>query len=521
MREIMLIVDFGSQYTNLIARRMRELGVEPVVVGWNNAVWAALQHYEPKGIILSGGPDSIYEPDSPSLDRAVLPSGIPVLGICYGMHLMVDALGGEVQAGEIGEYGSAEILVHSESPLLKGLRIQQQVWASHGDSVSQLPEGFRTTATGPEGQFSAIENVDRQLFAVQFHPEVDHTPHGRTILRNFALSICGFEGSWSWGDYLQLREGEIRRLVWGDQKALVLVSGGVDSTVAAVLADRALGERAYLLHVDNGLMRKDESAQVLRTLEQLEVRNLVGIDAGEEFLAALKGVTDPEKKRQIIGNVFVEVLERKMTDLGLSPDTSYLIQGTLYTDLVESGQGGTNKATIKSHHNASAELIVKWRESGRLLEPNDRIYKDEVRTFARALGIPEAIASRQPYPGPGLAIRILGEVNHESVAIARQVDDIFISELEAAGIYGEISQALAVFKPVVRTTGVQGDARTYGHEVTLRAVVTNDFMTVKFAELPWEVLRRISTRITNELKGVVNRVTYDITDKPPATTEWE
>lgn len=510
------IIDYGSQYTQLIARRVRELGVYSAIHGPRTTA-AELVSQDPSGIILSGGPQSVYAEGAPGLDPAILDLDLPVLGICYGMQLLTHLGGGRVVPGTTREYGRAEIRCEI-GLLFQGLPELQAVWMSHGDRVETLPAGYRSVARTADGVLAAAEDALHRRFALQFHPEVTHTPGGRAILSNF-LDFCGCARTWTMANYLETLSDEVRAQV-GHHPVLVLVSGGVDSTVTAALLVKALGpDQVHALHVDSGLMRSNESAAVVEALRAAGLENLRFVDASARFLSALCGLTDPEAKRRAIGDTFIEVQAAELSAMGL-PEDVYLAQGTLYTDLIESGLGVGNQADlIKTHHNVGTPLVRELRERGRLVEPNREIFKDEVRELGKALGLPEELVLRHPFPGPGLGIRVLGEVTPERLALLRKVDDIFLEELRRAGLYGAIWQAFAVLLPV-RTVGVMGDGRTYQQVAALRAVSSVDGMTAEAYPLPHDLLFRVASRVPNEVPGV-SRVVYDLSSKPPGTIEWE
>ncbi len=506
-----LILDFGSQYSHLIARRLRELGVYCELHACIRAE-EALRELQPRGIILSGGPYSVYEEGAPHAGPAVWDSGLPVLGICYGLQEMALAFGGKVTAGEHREYGHAELTLHHPGALFGGLPSTLQVWMSHGDKVLELPEGFQDLARTANSEHAAIGDLRRNYYGIQFHPEVSHTPLGKTILKNFACTVCGCRADWSMGSFMEEAIERIRAQV-GNGTVVGAISGGVDSTVCAVLLHKAIGSRFHGFLVDHGLLRLNEAAQVMDRLRNRLGINLTLVDAGELFLSRLQGVTDPEKKRKIIGNTFIEVFEEEARKLG---NAKFLLQGTLYPDVIESISFKGPSATIKSHHNVGGLLE---NMNLQLVEPLRELFKDEVRALGLALGLGEDTVYRMPFPGPGLAIRILGEVTRERLAILRQADAIYIQELRDAGLYRHIGQAFAVLLPV-KSVGVMGDSRTYEDVIALRAVQTTDYMTADWYPLPPEVLRRASNRIINEVRGV-NRVVFDISSKPPSTIEWE
>jgi GMP synthase (glutamine-hydrolysing) len=518
MPEVIAILDYGSQYTRLIARRVRELGVFaeilPPTAGPERLTGSPL-----KGVILSGGPASVYAEGAPTLRPDWLEQGVPVLGICYGLQLLAHSLGGKVVPGTSREYGLAEVTSRDGDPLLAGWGAQEPVWMSHGDRVEALPAGFEAVATSDAGVVAAVAARDRRIWGLQFHPEVTHTPAGTQLLKNFVFGICGAKGDWDLGDYLEAMCREIREQV-GDRPVISLVSGGVDSTVATALLLRALPpDQIHALHIDSGLMRRSESRQVMDSLTALGMKHFHLVEAENEFLGALAGKSDPEAKRHAIGDTFIEVQAREVERLGLPAD-SFLCQGTLYTDLIESGHGdaGTS-ASIKTHHNVGTAQIVALREAGRVVEPNKGIFKDEVRDLGRQLGLAPELVDRHPFPGPGLGIRVLGEVTREKLEILRHVDEIFVEELRKRDLYHATWQAFAVL-PDARSVGVMGDFRTYEHVVALRAVSSIDGMTADAYAFPWEHLFGISRRITNEVRGV-NRVVYDVSSKPPSTIEWE
>jgi GMP synthase (glutamine-hydrolysing) len=470
--------------------------------------------WQPAGLILSGGPSSVYEPGAPQLDLSVLELGVPVLGICYGLQLLARGLGGVVEPAEDREYGRAILKLAREDVLFAGLPggAERTVWMSHGDRVLRLPPGFLVLATSESSPFAAVRHETRPIFGVQFHPEVAHTEGGAEILRNFVRTICGCAGSWSMEAFLEEAVEAVRRQVGGG-RAVCGLSGGVDSSVAAALVHRAIGDRLTCLFVDHGLLRAGEREEVEREFRGHQGVRLVCVDAGARFLAALRGVEDPEEKRRRIGRLFIEVFEEEAAKLG---SVDFLVQGTLYPDVIESVSVRGPSATIKTHHNVGG---LPERMRLRLVEPLRELFKDEVRELGRRLGLPEPIVGRHPFPGPGLAVRVLGEVTAERVATLQRADAILIEELRRAGLYASVWQAFAVLLPV-RSVGVMGDARTYENAVALRCVSSEDAMTADWSRLPHELLARISSRITNEVKGV-NRVVYDVSSKPPATIEWE
>lgn len=518
MKNSIAIIDFGSQYTQLIARRVRELQVYCEIFAWDTPE-TRLSQFDPSGIILSGGPASVYDPDAPVLQPFILKSGLPVLGICYGMQVLVHSLGGRVEPSASREYGQAQVRVSSANPLIPSGG--HSVWMSHGDRVEKLPAGFHTIASSPNCPVAAMMDRQRRIFGLQFHPEVRHTPGGQELLSSFMLKVCRSTPDWTPENIIQQAVSGIQQQV-GDNRVISAVSGGVDSTVATALVHKAVGDRLDAVFVDTGLMRQDEPVQIVRTFrDQFKIR-LHPVSASEEFFSALSGVTDPEKKRKIIGSLFINIFDQEALRLRNPP---FLVQGTIYPDVVESSATVQGKAErIKSHHNVGG-LPEGMRFQ--LVEPLRNLFKDEVRKIGEALGIPETLVWRQPFPGPGLAVRCLGEVTPERVERLRRADAIFLGELTTAGLLnrrvGEnhqaISQAFAALLPV-RAVGVMGDKRTYAEVVALRAVTTEDFMTADWAVIPPDLLARVSTCIVNEVQGV-NRVVYDITSKPPATVEWE
>lgn len=508
--ELLLILDFGSQYTQLIARRVRDNRVYCEVHPCTMPL-AAMAALKPKAIILSGGPDSVFDPKAPQVDRGVFGLGVPVLGICYGLQLIAHYLGGRVEKASHREYGRAEIEV-GESALFKGLEPRELVWMSHGDRVAELPAGYRVCATSENAPVVAAEDVARGIYGIQFHPEVSHTVSGGTVLRNFLFDICHFASDWVIGSFLAETVEQLRVKV-GEGRVLCALSGGVDSSVVAALLSRAIGDRLQAVFVDTGLLRLNEGDQVMHTLGDGLGLPILRVNAHREFLGALAGVTDPEQKRRIIGRVFIEVFEATAKKLD---GFRFLAQGTLYPDVIESVSVKGPSAVIKSHHNVGG---LPERLGFELVEPVRNLFKDEVRQLGRELGIPEDLISRHPFPGPGLAVRILGEITPERVATLQKADAIFIEELKESGEYGRVSQAGAVLLPV-KSVGVMGDERTYEEVVALRCVNTTDFMTADWSRLPGDLLARVSSRIVNEVRGV-NRVVYDITSKPPGTIEWE
>lgn len=514
-----VILDFGSQYTQLIARRIREQNVFSVVLPCT-ATLDEVRSYSPVGIILSGGPSSVYDEDAPVADARVLEQGLPVLGICYGLHYMVHALGGKVRPGAKREYGHATVERTAESQLFEGLPKLLAVWMSHGDEAERLPDGFSLMASSPNA-LAGIQNPSRKMWAVQFHPEVHHTKLGTDILRNFVFNICGAKPEWTAQHFIDATVSSIREQV-GSGRAICALSGGVDSSVAAVLVDRAMRDakgnsRLTCVFVNNGVLRKNEFQKVQQNLRDKLGLHLIAVDASDRFLSKLKGVTDPEKKRKIIGNEFIAVFEEEAHRIEKEEGrVDWLVQGTLYPDVIESRSVRGPSQTIKTHHNVGG-LPEKMKL--KLIEPLKDLFKDEVRRIGRDLGMPEDILQRQPFPGPGLAVRILGEVTPERIAILQDTDDIVVTEIKKAGLYQRIWQSFAVLLPVM-SVGVMGDQRTYAYTCAIRAVHSEDGMTADWVPLPYDVLKTISNRIVNEVRGV-NRVVYDITSKPPGTIEWE
>jgi GMP synthase (glutamine-hydrolysing) len=517
MGDAIAILDFGSQYTQLIARRVREAQVYCEMFPWDSPAEAVLA-LRPRGFILSGGPASVYAQDAPQLPAYVLEQGLPVLGICYGMQLLAQRLGGRVSPATRGEFGAAEVvLTGPDNPLLGSLRepgLPLKVWMSHGDAITALPRGFEPLASSPNSPFAAMGDLTRGLYGLQFHPEVAHTPQGTEILRNFVLQVCACRPDWTPSAFIDRAVETIRKEV-GAQRVVCGLSGGVDSAVTATLIHRAVGDQLTSIFVNTGLMRKGEPEQVVQAFEGELGMRLVAVDATEDFLSVLEGVTDPEQKRRAIGERFIRIFEREARALGSAP---FLAQGTLYPDVIESrGPERRTAARIKTHHNVGglpADMAFK------LVEPLRYLFKDEARAVGEALGLPPAIVWRQPFPGPGLAVRILGDVTWERLEILRAADAIVLEELGAAGLLrSSTQQAFAVLLPV-RSVGVMGDERTYRYTVAIRAVTTEDFMTADWARLDYELLARMSNRIVNEIKEI-NRVVYDITSKPPATIEWE
>jgi len=513
MKEVPIVVlDFGSQYTQLIARKLRESGVYTEVVPYKEDI-EAIKARKPKGIILSGGPASVYAKDAYKPSEDIWNLGLPILGICYGMQLITQHFGGEVVAADHHEYGKAKLhIVKEDSPIFKDISQDSIVWMSHGDRAEKLPEGFEPIGTSENSPYAAIANEDKNIYAFQFHPEVHHSVEGTKMLKNFAKYICGCDSTWNMGSFAKEKIEQIKKQV-GDKKVLCGVSGGVDSSVVAAMLHEALpNEQLVCVFVDHGLLRKDEAKQVQDMFKLLDIP-LITIDASKEFLEALKGVTDPERKRKIIGEKFIEVFDREASK---HTDVSFLAQGTLYTDVIESVSVKGPSKTIKSHHNVGG--LPDWM-TFELVEPLREIFKDEVRKLGLELGLPKHMIERHPFPGPGLAIRVMGEVNEEALRLLRESDAIMQEELRATGYYTKVWQAFTVLLNV-SSVGVMGDNRTYDNTVCVRMVESVDGMTATFAHVPHDVLENISRRIINEIDGI-NRVVYDISSKPPATIEWE
>ncbi len=506
-RRPVLVVNFGSQYVQLIARRVRELGVYSEIVHWKD-ILRTVEEKDPYCLIFSGGPASVYEEGAPLPDGRVYDLGIPILGICYGLQVIVHQLGGKVERAKKQEYGRAKLKVVSKDPLFEGIPAEFDVWMSHADRVSTLPEGFERIAVSENSPYAVVRR--EKIYGVQFHPEVTHTAYGREILSNFLFRVCKAEKNWDMGNFVEEKVEEIRERV-GRAKVVAAISGGVDSTVASLLVYRAVGDRLHCFFIDHGLLRLGEREEVERNLKKLGLPFKV-VEAGDEFLRRLKGVEDPEEKRRIVGNTFVEVFER---EAGKIKGAEFLLQGTLYPDVVESA-GIAGSAKIKTHHNVGG---LPERMKLKLLEPLRELFKDEVRKIGKILGVPEEILKRHPFPGPGLAVRIVGEVTRENLEILRRADRIFIEELKRSGLYDKVWQAFAVLLPI-RTVGVMGDARTYEKVIALRAVESVDGMTADWFRFPHDFLDRVMRRIVSEVEGV-NRVVYDISSKPPSTIEWE
>ena len=513
--DLIVVLDFGAQYSMLIARRVRECNVYCEVLPHDIPV-AELKKRNVKGVIISGGPASVYEKDAPIPSPDLLRSDIPILGICYGMQLIAKELGGEVKPGHKKEYGKADLQIDDQSSIFAGLDSQIQCWMSHGDTVMRLPSGFKQLAHTDNTKYAAAGDPVKKIYGVQFHPEVVHTPKGIEIIKNFAYIICGCQPTWTTANFIDEQVKEIREKV-GKDKVLLALSGGVDSTTVAALIHRAIGDQLICMFIDQGFMRKNEANKIDELFTKRFKVNFLKINAATRFFSKLQGVTDPEQKRKIIGENFIRTFEEEAKKLGTIP---YLAQGTLYPDVIESAVPGTTTGKvakkIKTHHNVGG---LPEKMGFKLIEPLRLLFKDEVRMLGKELGIPEDIVTRQPFPGPGLAIRIIGEVTEERVKILQVVDDIVVSEIKAAGFYKKVWQSFAVLLPI-RTVGVMGDKRTYLNTIAIRAVTSLDAMTADWARLPYELLEKISNRIVNETPEV-NRVVYDISSKPPSTIEWE
>lgn len=507
--ETVIVLDFGGQYNQLIARRVRECNVYCEVMSYKNSI-EKIKEKNPVGIIFTGGPNSVYDEKSPHYDKAIFELGIPILGICYGSQLMAYSLGGHVDTAPVSEYGKTEITT-SESKLFENVDKNTIVWMSHTDYIDRVPEGFKITAYSKDCPCAAYENEEKKLYAVQYHPEVNHSVQGQQMLKNFLFNICGCKGDWLMSDFAERSIKALREKI-GDGKVLCALSGGVDSSVAAVMLHKAVGKQLTCVFVDNGLLRKNEGDEVENLFRNQFDINLVRANAQDRFLGKLAGVAEPEKKRKIIGEEFIRVFEAEAKKIG---KVDFLVQGTIYPDVIESGAG--DAAVIKSHHNVGG--LPEHVDFKEIVEPLRDLFKDEVRQLGVELGLPEKFVWRQPFPGPGLAVRVIGEITEDKLAILRDADAIFREEIANAGLERSINQYFAVITDM-RSVGVMGDGRTYDYTLALRAVTTNDFMTADWARIPYDVLEKASNRIVNEVKHV-NRLVYDITSKPPATIEWE
>jgi GMP synthase (glutamine-hydrolysing) len=512
MPQTIVVLDFGSQYTQVIARRIREANVFSSVLPYNSKL-SDIRKQNPVGIVLSGGPASVFAKDSPKPNPGIFKLGVPILGICYGLQLMGKMLGGEVKSSDRREYGRGTLSIERKGTIFSGLPTKLSVWNSHGDSLAKLPKGFRALAKTENSSYAAIEDSKRKFFGLQFHPEVEHSEKGNEVIKNFLTKVCGCKGDWDMGDFLKASIDQIRDVV-GKERVILGLSGGVDSSVAAALIHQAIGDQLTCIFVDNGLLRLHEREQVKTLFKNHIPGKLRVAKAGSLFLRKLKGVKDPEKKRKIIGKTFIEVFDQEVSKLG---KIDFLAQGTLYPDVIESVPvGGNPAALIKSHHNVGG---LPKRMKLKLLEPLRELFKDEVRNLGRELNLPESVLMRHPFPGPGLGVRVVGDLSQTKLKVLREADHIFIEELFKHKLYHKLWQAFCVFLPV-RSVGVMGDERTYENVICLRAVTSSDAMTADWAQLPDKFLRKVSNRIINEVKGA-NRVVYDISSKPPSTIEWE
>lgn len=510
-QESIIIIDFGSQYTQLIARRIRENNVYSEIYPHSKGL-ERVKEINPKGIILSGGPMSVFDEDAPVIDNAIFELGIPILGICYGMQLVANAFNGKIEKAKDREYGKVNLNFTDHSNLFKDIPDNSIVWMSHGSFITKLPDNFLCTAQSENSPICAFSSEEKKLYGVQFHPEVVHSEFGAKILQNFIFNICQCHQDWTPLNFIDSSVKEIQQLV-GNQKAICALSGGVDSSVAAILVQKAIGENLICVHVDTGMMRKDESKNIIKMFEENYNLHIIHIDASDMFLSRLEGVSDPEKKRKIIGNTFIDVFEQEAKKHG---DIKFLVQGTLYPDVIESVSVKGQSVTIKTHHNVGG---LPEKMNMKLIEPFRLLFKDEVRKIGNELKLPDEFVKRHPFPGPGLAVRILGDITREKVNILQEADDIYIDEIKKAGIYDEIWQAFAVLLPV-QTVGVMGDCRTYENVCALRAVTSTDGMTADWYRFNYEVLEKISNRIIRSVHGI-NRVVYDVSSKPPSTIEWE
>ncbi len=510
-KELILILDFGSQYTQLIARRIREINVYSEIHPHTLPI-EKIKSLNPVGIILSGGPMSVYDEDAPEINKEVFSLGIPILGICYGLQLIANNFGGKVEPAEDREYGKANIMIQNQTKILEGVKNNSIVWMSHGDLITKMPDGFKINATTDNTPICVVSNEEKKIYGLQFHPEVVHTEEGKIIIKNFLFDICGCSGNWTSKNFIKSAIAEIKEYV-GDSRVIVALSGGVDSSVAAILMSEAIGNNLVCIHIDSGLMRKNESNDIIKMFEKSYNLNLIHVDASEQFLTKLKGISDPEKKRKIIGNTFIEVFEEESRKLG---QIDYLVQGTLYPDVIESVPVKGQSVTIKTHHNVGG---LPEKMNLKLIEPFRELFKDEVRAIGKELGLPAEFIERHPFPGPGLAVRIISDITEEKLEILREADQIFIDELRRFNIYNDIWQAFAVLLPV-QSVGVMGDARTYENVLALRAVTSVDGMTADWYPFAPEVLESVSNKIIRNVPGI-NRVVYDISSKPPSTIEWE
>ena len=509
--EKILIIDFGSQYTQLIARRIREMKVYSEIHSHTYPIEKIIEE-KPSGIILSGGPMSVYDIDSPQIDKRIFDLEIPILGICYGLQLIALNFGGSVEPASHREYGKTELSLIEHSALFKDVLNSSTVWMSHGDFVEKMPGGFSISAKSDNSPICAISNIEKNIFGVQFHPEVVHSIEGKKILSNFVFNICGCKGDWTPHNFVENEIIEIRQRV-GEKKAICALSGGVDSSVAAILMHEAIGDKLICIHVDSGMMRKDESSKIEKMFKENFSLNIIHINAADLFLESLKGIEDPEQKRKIIGKTFIDIFEREAKKI---PDAEFLVQGTLYPDVIESVSVKGQSVTIKTHHNVGG---LPEKMNLKLIEPFRELFKDEVREIGKELGLPVDFINRHPFPGPGLAVRILGDITYDRLEILRDADEIFINELYESGVYDEIWQAFCVLLPV-KSVGVMGDSRTYENVLALRAVTSTDGMTADWYRFDYSILERASNKIIRKVKGI-NRVVYDISSKPPATIEWE